>query len=176
MPAAYTGSGTKNTEVNMPEPENPESYTLTDCHKKLAVDLFNHTWELLDKPDRTPADDDRMVHAAHASRFHWGEVGKPLHFERGEWLVSRVYAVLKRPGPALHHAGRCLDICRENDIAGFDIAFAYEAMARAHALAGDEAEAGRFMKLAREAGEQIEKQEDREYFEGELKTIPGWGD
>ncbi|MEM2102674.1 MAG: hypothetical protein QXM22_04095 [Candidatus Bathyarchaeia archaeon] len=38
----------------------------------------------IDKKDRTREEDDKMVHAAHASRFHWGEIGTPLEFERGE--------------------------------------------------------------------------------------------
>ena len=40
-------------------------------HRKFAVELFNLTWSLLDKKDRTREDDERMVHAAYASRFHW---------------------------------------------------------------------------------------------------------
>src|SRR6478736_3842806 len=66
------------------------------ARRQLAVDLFNHTWELLDKADRTAADNDEMIHSAHASRFHWGEVPdhEPGNVARGEWLCSRVYAVL----------------------------------------------------------------------------------
>lgn len=71
-------------------------------HRKFAVDLFNLVWSLLDKKDRSKDDGYKMVHAAHASRFHWGEIGTPLHFERGEWQVSRVYSVLGRSEPALH--------------------------------------------------------------------------
>jgi hypothetical protein len=53
-------------------------------HRQYAMGRFNLVWELLDKTDRTPEEDDRMVHAAHASRFHWGGIGAPLQFERGE--------------------------------------------------------------------------------------------
>jgi hypothetical protein len=140
-------------------------------HKKFAVDLFNLTWSLLDKKNRTKDEDDKMIHAAHASRFHWGEIGAPLHFERGEWQISRAYSVLKRSEPALYHAKRCLEICKENNIRDFDIAFAYEAMARACAIAGNKIECEKYTKLAREAGEQIKKKEDRDYFFSELKTI-----
>ncbi|MCY1139283.1 hypothetical protein OWR29_14885 [Actinoplanes sp. Pm04-4] len=42
---------------------------MTDT-RQLAVDLFNGVWTLLEKPDRTAEDDDRMLHMAHASRFH----------------------------------------------------------------------------------------------------------
>ena len=142
-----------------------------ELHKKSAIDLFNLTWSLLDKKDRTPEEDDKMIHAAHASRFHWGEIGTPLEFERGEWQISRVYSVLKRGEPALYHAERCLNICRKNGIGDFDIAFAYEALARAYAVAGQRIQSEAHLKLAKEAAQQIKKEEDKNYFLSELKTI-----
>ena len=112
-----------------------------------------------------------MIHAAHTSRFHWGEIGTPVHFERGEWQISRVYSVLKRSEPALYHAQRCSEICKENNIADFDIAFAYEALARAYAVAGQKTECKKYIELAEKAGEKIKEKGDRDYFLGELKTI-----
>ncbi len=47
--------------------------------RTLAVELFNHVWTLLEKPDRTSAQDDEMLHAAHASRYHWGEIGESVN-------------------------------------------------------------------------------------------------
>ena len=76
--------------------------------RQLAVDLFNHVWTLLGTPGRSPETDDEMIHAAHASRCHWGEVGSPANLGRGEWQISRVYATLGRSEPALYHARRCL--------------------------------------------------------------------
>src|SRR5204862_6157437 len=72
--------------------------------RALAVGLFNHVWTLLETPDRTVEQDDEMIHAAHASRYHWGEVGEKVNLARGEWQCSRVYAVLGRADPALHQA------------------------------------------------------------------------
>jgi hypothetical protein len=146
-------------------------YTKDEFHKRMAVDLFNRVWDLLDKQERTGAEEDEMLHAAHASRYHWGEIGTPLNFERGEWQISRVYAVLGRPEPALFHARKCLQICEENDIGDFDIAFAYEAMSRAYASAGDAGECEKYQELARKAGEEIEEDGDREMFLGELNTV-----
>lgn len=143
-------------------------------HKKSAVDSFNLVWSLLGKKERTKEDDDRMVHAAHASRFHWGEIGTAVEIERGEWQVSRVYSVLHRAHSALYHAKRCLEICRQNDIGDFDIAFAYEAMARASMVEGEKSNCEHYMKLATEAGEQIKEKGDRNYFFSQLKTIPGY--
>jgi len=61
---------------------------LTLDHRQLGVDLFNEVWRLV----KSREDDDRMIHAAHASRFHWGEAPecKPENLARGEWQVSRV--------------------------------------------------------------------------------------
>ena len=70
------------------------------ARRQLAVDLFNHVWTLLATPDRTMDQDDEMLHAAHASRYHWGEVGDAANRARGEWQCSRVYSVLGRPEPA----------------------------------------------------------------------------
>ncbi|MCK4250897.1 hypothetical protein KAX97_05590 [candidate division WOR-3 bacterium] len=151
-----------------------KKYTEQEWHKRAAITLFNLVWSLLDKKDRTKQEDDKMVHAVHASRFHWGEIGTPVEFERGEWQISRVYSVLNRPQSALYYAERCLDICKEHNIGDFDIAFAYEAMARAHAVAGDKSDCEKYIKLAKEAGEQIKKKEDKDLFFGDLKTVPGY--
>ena len=142
-----------------------------EWHKRFAADLFNLVWELLDKEERTVDENDKMLYAAHASRFHWGEIGTPLEFERGEWQVSRVYSVLNRSKAAIHHAQRCLAICTENEIGNFDIAFAYEALARAYAVAGDVGKSKEYIKLGEQAGEQIEDKDNREYFFSELKTV-----
>jgi hypothetical protein len=148
-----------------------KKYTEKECHKKFAVDCFNLVWTLMDKKDRTKKEDDKMVHAAHASRFHWGEIGTPIEFDRGEWQISRVYTVVKRPESAVYHAMRCLEICKENNIGDWDIAFAYEAMARAYAAAGQKTECKKYIELANKAGEQIKAKGDKDYLFSELKTI-----
>jgi hypothetical protein len=145
---------------------------MSNDRRRLAADLFNHVWTLLDKPERTPEEDDEMIHAAHASRFHWAEVGAPVNLVRGEWQVSRVYATLGRPEPALYHARRCLELCGGAELEDFDLPYAYEALARAHGVAGDRTERDRFQKLAREAGERIADADDREHFLADLSNLP----
>jgi hypothetical protein len=143
-------------------------------HRKLAVDLFNYVWELLEKPDRTKDENDSMVHAAHASRFLWGQVGTAVNLARGEWQVSRVYSVLNRTEPSLYHARRCLEICKENNIGDFDLAYAYEAIARAMAVAGKRSESQHYLVAASEAGERIAEQDDKNLFFNDLATIPNF--
>lgn len=91
----------------MSEPPAPPTLDpATERH--LAVALYDQVWTYLDRPDRSAADDLAMIHTAHASRHHWAAVGGPENLARGEWLCSRVYAVLGRDEPARHHAHRCL--------------------------------------------------------------------
>jgi DNA-binding transcriptional MerR regulator len=140
--------------------------------RALAVGLFNHVWTLLERPDRTTEQDDKMVHAAHASRYHWGEVGEPSNLAIGEWQCSRVYAVLGRGEPALHHARRCLEITERHSIGGWNVASAYEAMARASAVAGDRAAAMEWKARAERALEAIGDAEDREVIEQDVASLP----
>ena len=89
-----------------------------ETQRPLAAALFNCTWTLMEMRGRTVEQDDELVHAAHASSYHRGQVGEPPNFARAEWQCSGVYAVLGRVEPALHHARRCLEICRAHGIAG----------------------------------------------------------
>jgi hypothetical protein len=142
-----------------------------DARQQLARDLYGRVWTLLGTEGRTPEQDDEMIHTAHASRYHWGEVGGPEHRARAEWQCSRVYAVLGRGEPALHHATRCLEICEQQGIGDWDLAFAYGALSRADAVAGNAEDAERYRELAREAGAAIEDAEDREVFEADFATL-----
>jgi hypothetical protein len=140
-------------------------------HRKLGVDLFNYAWTLIEQENRTRDEDDEMIHAAHASAYHWrhAEGARPENRARSEWQLARVYAVLGRAEPALFHAQRCLDHCLENEIGDWDLAFAHEALARAHRVAGDDDEVGRHLELARAT--KVAENEDREHLEEALGTI-----
>lgn len=147
--------------------------TKAKTHREFGVELFNYVWDLLDKPERTQEEDDSMLNAAHASRYHWENAGTALNVARGEWQIARVYATLKRAEPATYHARRCLEICLENGYGDFDLAFAYEALARASKIEGDTASRDKYLEQAAEASKSIAEGDDRKYFLSELKTIPG---
>lgn len=140
--------------------------------RSLASGLFNHVWTLLETADRSPQQDDEMVHAAHASRYHWGEVGGPKERAIGEWQIARVYASLGRGEAALHHARRCLAIAEEHELDRWLFASAFEGLARAHAVAGDPAKATEWKARAEAAVAEIPDPEDREIVEGDLATLP----
>jgi hypothetical protein len=136
-------------------------------HRQQGVDLFNATWDLID----SRADDDLMLHTAHASAYHWSQVPEvgAENRARAHWLVSRVSALAGLPDAARRHAEACLRWCDEHDLQDWDRAFAYEALARAAQVAGDHGAVDWHIGQARSVP--IEDDEDRELLERDLATI-----
>lgn len=140
------------------------------AHRNFAVSLFNRVWELLDKTDRSAADDEVMLNAAHASLYHWLQIGEAKNFSIGEWQLARVYATLRRTEPALHHAQRSLDIAENAALPAFYIAYGHEAVARAHALNGDSSAVRTHTERARILAESVENADERAML---LKDLDG---
>jgi hypothetical protein len=145
-------------------------------HRAIGIELFNQTWALMDKPDRSVEENDAMLHMAHASAHHWraeGSGATPNNLARSEWQVSRVYTVLGRAEPAGYHARRCLEICQANGIGDWDLAYAYEALARAASMSGDLGAARQWADQARQVD--IAEDEERDLVNTDLASIPGIG-
>ncbi len=123
--------------------------------------------------ERTAEEDDAMIHAAYASRYHWSQASQEAkHQARGEWQLSRVFAVLGRGEPAVYHAERCLDWCGRGEVEDWDVAFAHEALARAHKAAGEQVVGG--APQAARAGRPATRSsdpEDREHFDKDYATL-----
>jgi hypothetical protein len=143
-------------------------------HRRLGIDLFNRTWTLMESPARTAEDDDELLHCAHASAYHWLRAGTLVNRVRSEWQCSRVYTVLGHAEPALRHARRCLELAESapaGELEEFDLPFAYEAMARAHALAANEAEWRDWLERARAGAASVADEDDRALLESDLASI-----
>jgi DNA-binding transcriptional MerR regulator len=149
-----------------------ESGTDLPDQRQLAADLFNLVWTLLEKSGRTVEDDDRMVHAAHASRYHWGEVGGPEQIAIGEWQCARVYSVLGRAEPALHHARRCLEVSTAGGVPDWMVASAHEGLARAYLVAGQRESALAARSAAEAALATVTDAEDRQVVQDDLASLP----
>ncbi len=142
-----------------------------ETHRRLAVDLFNQTWTLMEKSDRTSAETDALIHGAHASCYHWSLAGNATNLSIGEWQISRVYAVLKRPEPALYHAHRCREISEQNNLAPFNLGYAHEALARALSLT-NHPDTAKHLEQARQHAAAITDPEDQKILLTDLETIP----
>ena len=143
-------------------------------HRRLGIELYNGTWTLIEREDRTPDEDDEMLHRAHASAYHWLQgPHTAANRARSHWLCSRVHVLAGQPEGALHHARRCLALVEGNgeEMEDFDLAAAYEALARAHAAAGENDEARRYLELARTETARIADPKDRQHIEADLVSL-----
>jgi hypothetical protein len=64
-----------------------------------------------------------------------------------------------------------LKYCTDNDIGGLGLAFGYETLAKAYMVAGNHDLINENFKLAKEAAELIENEDNKNYFLSELNTI-----
>ena len=135
-------------------------------HHYMGIEMNNQTWSLLEKKDRSEQDDIQMINFAKASLYHWRKSDKYtiVNEQRGKWLISRVYAILGKSDEALSYAKETLKITEDNNLKDFDLAYAYEAMARAYLIENKQNESKKWYKKAKVAGNLIVGEKDKEYF------------
>jgi len=144
---------------------------MSEEEKKLAMDLFNKVWDLMDKGNRTEDENYLMVHMAHSSLYHWISVGTPENVYIGEWQISRVYAVLNNFDSCLFHGERALKICKENGFTGFHLAYAYETLARAFLIKGNKSESTKYLELALKEVQVVEEPENKDILKKDLDEL-----
>ncbi len=129
--------------------DETKTYTIDEAHQYFAKSINGRVWELLQKPDRSQSDKNELLYAAHACTYHWRFVGTAVHQQRGEWLIGHVHVVLGHANEALRHAERCFELTQsnKNTMQDFDLAYAFEGLARAHAMIGDHKMAREFLIL-----------------------------
>lgn len=148
-----------------------ESIVDDAAHREIAVALFNRTWELLDKENRTSVDDAEMLTAAFASRYHWRQIGDARNFSVSDWQVSRVAAVLGYPDLAEEY-GRCsLEAAAAAHLQPFYVGYAHEALARAALLAGDRTAFAKHLAAAHEMLDQVSDAGERDLLAPDLAEL-----
>ncbi len=106
-------------------------------HRRFAVELFNRSWDLLEQPERSADEDAEMLAAAFGSAWHWLQVGTAENRALGDHQIAKVASAVGEPDLALHYARRALEAIEIGRFGNWQIAAAYEGMARACAAAGD---------------------------------------
>lgn len=147
--------------------------TTTLSHKQMAVNSFNAVWDLLDLPERTKKEEEKMIHLAHASFWHWKQVvdHTPQNISIGYWQLSRVYAVAQLGERALYFGERCLEVSMKNKIEPFYIGYAYEALCRANALLEKDEQAKEQFNLAMDYAQLVKVESAKESLIKDLNSI-----
>ena len=143
----------------------------------MGIEMNIQTWNLLGKEDRNEQDDVRMVNFAQASLYHWMKSHKyePVNEQRGQWMLSRVYAVLDKGKEALSYANEASRLTNEQDLKDFDLAYSYEALARANAASGNKKECAKWLEKALEVGASIQCEDAKKYFILDLESSRWFG-
>jgi hypothetical protein len=151
------------TETPSAEP----AVDVAEFHRQLATELFSHVLELLERTDRNCAENDRMIHMAHASRFHFDLGGTALNIALGEWQCARVHIALGQPDSATYHAWRYLEHAENYGLGPFHIAQAHAVLSAAFARTNAE-EAAHHLGLAKETREHVSDPEELRYLGTEI--------
>ena len=145
----------------------PPPFDQQTASRWFAVECNNNTWDLLEKPNRTVAETDGMIHMAHAACFHWMQVGTPLHQVRAICLVANAHAAAGNGELALRYALSVMEAAKAlgDEVADWDWAFLYDATSRAYAAAGQADSARQWREKARAAGDAIADNQSRDMFQ-----------
>jgi len=148
-------------------------FDLTTAHEYFSKACFNQVWGLIDKTNRTPAEDQEMIELCLASLWHWSQRDDctPTNLSIGYWQASRVYALLGQAENAMQYARLCLNISHQSDVLPFYLGYAYEAMARAAAAAKDDTKVADYLAKGRRVAAAVPDPEERDQLLEDLESI-----
>jgi hypothetical protein len=148
-------------------------FDVVAAHRYFSVECFNKAWDLLDRPSRTPAEDEEMLHLGLASLWHWTQRPDCTATNRSVsyWQVSRIYAVLGQAGNARRYGELCLGVSQGEGIPPFYLGYAYEALVRAEKVAGNRDKMAEYLQAACQVAETVPDAEARQMLQNDLATI-----
>ncbi|WP_397568419.1 hypothetical protein [Schlesneria sp. T3-172] len=146
-------------------------FDVAAAHRYFAAHCFNQAWDLIEKKERTPAEDQLMVALNQASIYHWQQRADctSQNISIGYWQASRIQVVLGNAAEAIRHARICLSY--SSSLAPFYLGYAHEALARSYRMAGELDNALQHLALATAMAEQVTERHDRELLVADLATI-----
>lgn len=143
------------------------------AHRYFAAHCFNSAWDLIDRTERSPQENEQMIQLAHASLWHWTQRDDctPRNLSIGYWQLSRIYALTGQAENARRAAERCLSITPTED--AFCCGYANEALARADLVAGNAERAAESIAEARRCAELVTDAEDKQALLADLDSLAG---
>jgi hypothetical protein len=107
-----------------------------------------------------------MIHKCLKKQMRHFIIGDKLNLVRGYWQVSRVHV------DATYFYGISgVELCKAEGFGDFDIAFAYESVARAEKCRGNSDSMNSWFERGQAVAENIGKEQDEKYLLSELTSI-----
>ena len=149
------------------------AFDVSAAHRYFSTHCYNDAFDLIDKRDRSLDDDMRMLHLSMASLWHWSQRQDctSTNLSIGYWQVARIYALLGQIDNARRYGQRCLEVSQTEGVEPFYMGFAYEALARAEAVAGDTLKRDGYLREAYAITERITSEEEKQMLVNDLRTI-----
>ena len=141
------------------------SFDVPRAQRWFAVEFNNRAWDLVEQAERTDAQTEVMIHAAHAALMHWQAAGTALNSLRAYCLLATAYVAAGRTDGAARYVKTCLELLPQVEGATpFDRACTYGCAAATYAKAGDRKLAREFHERAKVIAETLST-DDREVVE-----------
>jgi hypothetical protein len=105
-------------------------------HRRFAAAANNRAWDL-SVQTRNAAEDEEMLNAAHASAWHWAQVGTELNRMRATMLLAEVHALLGLGQSALAYADKMRTYFLGAQPPDWEVAFVHVVHAHAASAAGE---------------------------------------
>ena len=153
-----------------PAPEELEKW-----HKWFAVECNNRAWRLAEQASRSPAENEEMLHCAHAAALHWAKVGTELHRARAAILLGQAHALIGDGKSALQYAREAFAYVSEHESPAWQVAFAHAVLANAAAANDERSLHSTHYARAKALGGALTDDEERTIFEATFRTVPAPG-
>ncbi|MBC8428863.1 MAG: hypothetical protein H8D05_01325 [FCB group bacterium] len=150
-----------------------EKPDIQKIHRYFASDCFNKCWGFVDKEKRTEKENEEMRRLSEVSCWHWMQVTDHTqeNLSISYWQLARVYAISDKGEEALRYAEICVEISESASLEPFYIGYAYEAVARAHIVLGNEKQSLKAKTKATALASQIDDKESKVILLADLKGI-----
>lgn len=147
-------------------------FDLQKAQRWFAVEANNRGWDLVELPQRSPAEVEEMIHVAHAALWHWRAAGAAINELRALELLTTAYCAAGRAEPAGHFSQQTLaQLSLTPDHTPFDAVCSHAGAAWASQLQGDAAGTEQQRRLARDLLPALAADEDRELVQKIYPTV-----
>jgi hypothetical protein len=148
-------------------------FDLQAAHKYFSAECFNRAWDLIDKPRRSPVEEEKMLLLSLASLWHWTqrEDCTLTNLSIGYWQVARVYALLRQADQAHRYGELCLEAAQKDGVLPFYRGYAYEALARAEQVADNLDAMEKYLIQAHQIASELAEPDEKKQLLKDLASI-----